>query len=104
LCGKASDFLAENLPDWQVLPSCMIWLPQVFCVSMKKIYNKAKPGMPFVPRYRSLRRFVRKVFASFIKHQVSILDVEFQKQVKHKLKSIEAMIAREIERQSKPRK
>jgi hypothetical protein len=69
---------------------------------MRKIYNKAKPGMTFVPRYRSLRRFVRKVFASFIKHQVSALDGEFQNEIKKKLQVIEDMIAREIERRSKP--
>jgi len=69
---------------------------------MKKIYNKAKPGMLLIPRYRSLRRLVRRVFASFIKRQVSALDGGFQKEIRQKLQNIEDMIAHEIKRQSKP--
>ncbi len=57
--------------------------------------------MPVVPQYRSLRRFVKKVFTSFLKHQADNFDGRFQKEVMQKLQDIEDMIAREMARQAK---
>ena len=56
-----------------------------------------------VPQYRSLRRFVRKVFSSFLKRQAGSYEDGFQKEFMQKLQDIEDMIAREMSRQSKRR-
>ena len=70
------------------------------CVYMKKIFA-TKPNTPVVPQHRSLRRFVRKLFASFLKHQASDFQDGLRKEVMQKLRDIEDIITREIARQSK---
>jgi hypothetical protein len=67
---------------------------------MKKIYAP-KPNTPAVPQHRSFRRFVRKIFASFLMHQGSDFQDGFCDEVMRKLRDIEAMIAREMARQAK---
>jgi hypothetical protein len=66
---------------------------------MKKIHA-TKLNTPVVESHRSLRRFIRKVFTSFLKHQASDFQDGFQKEVMQKLQDIEDMIMREISRQS----
>jgi len=69
---------------------------------MKKI-TAPKPNTPAVPSHRSFRRFVRKMFASFLKHQSCNHQVEIQKVITMLQDigdSIE-IIAREIARQLK---
>ena len=70
---------------------------------MKKKTNVAKSNTPVVPQHRSFRRFVRKVFSSFIKHQGFGYQKEFQS-VMEKLQDIDdsiEIIAREMARQAK---
>lgn len=57
--------------------------------------------MPVVPQHRSFRRFVKKVFASFLKRQTGGSENGFQKEVIQRLKGIEDMIARKMEREMK---
>ena len=45
---------------------------------MKKLYT-SKPNTPAVPSHRSFRRFIRKMFASFLKRQSCNHQVEIQK-------------------------
>jgi hypothetical protein len=53
---------------------------------MKKI------NTPTVQPHRALRRFIRKMFTSFIKHQTAELQHGFRKEVIQKLQNIEDMI------------
>jgi hypothetical protein len=46
---------------------------------MKKIIHAPKPNMRVVPSHRSFRRFVRKIFASFLKRQSCNHQAEIQK-------------------------
>jgi hypothetical protein len=69
---------------------------------MKKIYA-TKSNTSAVQSHRSLRRFIRKVFTSFLKHQASDFQDGFQKEVMRKLQDIEDMIVREMARQAKRR-
>jgi hypothetical protein len=62
---------------------------------MKKIYAP-KQNTPAVPQHRSFRRFVRKMFASFLKRQTDGNEAGFQKEVMQKLRHIEELIAREM--------
>ena len=69
---------------------------------MKKIYT-TKPNTPVVLPHRSFRRFVRKIFASFLKRQSCNHQAEIQK-IFTTLQDIEdsiEIIAREIARQLK---
>jgi hypothetical protein len=63
---------------------------------MKKLHTGAKP-------HQSFRRFVRKLFASLLKHQSSNHRKEHQKMVKalQDIQSSIEIIAREIARQAK---
>jgi hypothetical protein len=66
---------------------------------MKKIISK--PNTPVVPQHRSFRRFIRKMFASFLKRQSCNHQAEIQKVIamlEDIGDSIE-IIAREIARQ-----
>jgi len=63
---------------------------------MKKIIHATKPNTPVVPSQRSFRRFVRKMFASFLKRQPDDNENGFQKEVMQKLRHIEDLIAREM--------
>jgi hypothetical protein len=62
---------------------------------MKKIIHATKPNTPVIP-HRSFRRFVRKMFASFIKRQTNGNENGFQKEVMQKLRRIEDLISREM--------
>jgi len=69
---------------------------------MKKI-NAPKPNTPAVPSHRSVRRFIRKMFASFLQRQSCNHQAEIQKVITMLQdigESIE-IIAREIARQLK---
>ncbi len=62
--------------------------------------------MPVIPQYRQLRRFVKKVFASFIKRQSGDYQGGFQKEVVQKLQGLEAkieIISRQMAQRSKRR-
>ena len=85
---------------WQVLPSCLVCQCQLSCAYMKKIYAQT-PYTPVVPQHRSFRRFVRRLFASFLRHQGSDFQDGLREEVMRKLRHIEAMIAREMARQAK---
>jgi hypothetical protein len=74
---------------------------------MKKKINPTKSQMPVIPQYRSLRRFVKKVFASFIKRQTGDAQEGFQKEVVQKLQGLEAkieIISRRMAQGSKQRR
>jgi hypothetical protein len=64
---------------WQLLPSFMICLTLLFYAYMKKKINASKPDMPVIPQYRSIRRFVKKLFVSFIKCQSDGYEDGFQR-------------------------
>lgn len=71
---------------------------------MKKINKPKKSNTPVSPQHRSFRRFVKKMFASFIKHPGKIPKVKFQETVLEKLQDIQDSIeimAREMARQAK---
>jgi hypothetical protein len=55
-----------------------------------------KPNTSLVPQPRSFRRFVRNMFASFLKRQGGGYGGGFQKEVLRRLKGIEDRIAREM--------
>jgi hypothetical protein len=70
---------------------------------MKKIYA-TKSNTPVVPQHRPFRRFVKKLFASFIKRQPDSGQNGFQGEVIQRLKNLEEKIecvARKTMRQSK---
>jgi hypothetical protein len=60
---------------------------------MTKIYA-TKPNTSIAPQPRSFRRFVKRVFGSFLKRQTDGNENGFQKEVLKRLKDIEDMIAR----------
>jgi hypothetical protein len=70
---------------------------------MKKTYAK-NPNTLAVPSHRSFRRFVKKVFASFLKRQTDVYENGFQKEVMQKLRRIEDLISREITVRTKRQK
>ena len=73
-------------------------------MAILRIYEKiyaAKINTPTVHPHHALRRFIRKIFTSFIKHQTAELQHGFRKEVIQKLQDIEDMIAREMAREAK---
>jgi hypothetical protein len=58
---------------------------------MKKIYA-TKLNTPVVPQHRLFRRFVKKMFASFLKRQPDASQNDFQSEVIQRLKGLEEMI------------
>jgi hypothetical protein len=58
---------------------------------MKKIHA-TKLNTPVVPQHRSFRRFVKKVFASFINRQTETNQEVFQIEVIQRLKDLEELI------------
>jgi hypothetical protein len=78
--------------------------PGYACAYMKKIIQTTKSNTPVVPEHRSFRRFVNKMFASFIKRQSSDVQKEFQATVLETLHDIGdsiEIITREIARQAR---
>jgi hypothetical protein len=71
---------------------------------MTKTIHALKLNTPVFSQHRSFRRFVRKMFACFLKHQGCDCQDEFQVMVVGRLQSIEDSIeimAREMARQAK---
>ena len=85
----------SSLPIRQVLVSCWFCPQRLFWAYMKKIYA-TKSNTLAVPPHRSFRRFVKRVFASFLKRQPDGNESGFQKEVMQKLRHIEELITREM--------
>jgi len=70
---------------------------------MTKSYA-SNPHTSVAPQHRSVRRFIRKLFACFLKRQACDCQTEFQMTVLEKLQDIGdtiEIIAREMARQAK---
>jgi hypothetical protein len=68
---------------------------------MKNNTHAPRSGLSVVPQHRSFRRFVRKLFASFLRHQGADFQDGLREEVMRKLRDIEALITREMARQAK---
>jgi hypothetical protein len=71
---------------------------------MKTIIQATKPKVPVDPLRRSFRRFIRKMFVSFLNRQRCEYPGKFQATVLEKLQDIEDLLeimARETARQAR---